>query len=206
MPDVQGNGDAFKPRLGWQDSRAWGLILILGYVVLAGLPVVLARIARLGSDQPFLAELGLGAALLGFSLLTLQVCLAGRFKTVDRPFGLDRVMRFHKAMAIVAGVLLLSHPLLLSAGLGQWRLFSLSTSWQVYLGKVALLLLMLGIVYALLVRTWRLEYQTWRRIHTGMIVVVALAFLHSTLLGPDLAKPVLRAYWFVLFGLALLVF
>ena len=152
----------FRPNVGWQNSATWAVLLLLSYVVLACLPVVLALLARPGSDAPLLEELGLGAGLLGFSLLTLQTVLAGRFHWLDRPFGLDVVMRFHKAMAILAGVLLLAHPLLLSLGKGNWNLLAFDTPWRVWLGKIALLLLVLGVAYALLVRIWRLEYQMWR--------------------------------------------
>lgn len=209
MTEVQvkeASDPSFQPDLGWQASGAWGMCLIAGYLVLACLPVVLALLVRPGSDDPLLEELGLGAALLGFSLLALQPVLAGRFHWLDRPFGLDVVMRFHKAMAILAGALLLSHPVLLSLGEGNWRLFAFDTPWQVWLGKAALILLVLGVGYALLVRAWRLEYQTWRRIHKGMIVIVALGFLHSILLGHDVQEPVVLVYWSALFAVAMLVF
>jgi len=38
--------------------------------------------------------------------VVLQVVLAGRFRRLDAPFGLDRLMQFHKAMAVLAGFLL----------------------------------------------------------------------------------------------------
>ena len=196
----------FQPALGWQTSATWGACLAIGYILLACLPVGLALLARPGSDEPVLTELGLGAALLGFSLLALQPVLAGRFHWLDRPFGLDIVMRFHKAMAILAGALLLAHPILLSLGAGNWRLLAFDTPWQVWLGKAALILLVLGVGYALAVRVWRLEYQTWRRIHKGMVAVVILGFLHSILLGHDLQEPVLLTYWSAFFGVAAAVF
>jgi len=197
---------AFTPQIGWQNAPAWGILLISAYLLLACLPVLLAWIAQPSPGNPFLKELGLGAVLLGFSLLTLQVVLAGRFHWLDRPFGLDVVMQFHKAMAILAGVLLLSHPVLLSLAAGGGHLSSLHTPWQVWLGEIALAVLVLGVGYALLVQVWRLEYQTWRRVHKGMIVILGLGFLHGVLLGHDLRDPMLLTYWSALFGAAMLVF
>jgi len=84
----------YKPPLGWQDTACWGALLAAIYVLLA-------------------------AAMFGFSLVCLQVVLAGRFKTVDRPFGLDVLMRFHKAMG-VGGALALEPPA--AAGLGPSKL------------------------------------------------------------------------------------
>ncbi|MFW6145911.1 MAG: ferric reductase-like transmembrane domain-containing protein [Planctomycetota bacterium] len=195
----------FQPALGRQASVTWGASLVAGYLVLACLPVALALAARPTSAEPLWTELGLGAALLGFSLLALQPILAGRFHWLDRPFGLDTVMRFHKAMAILAAVLLLAHPVLLSLGAGHWQLLAFDTPWQVWLGKAALIVLVLGIGYALLVHVRRLEYQTWRRAHKGMVVVVVLGFLHSILLGHDVEAPRLLTYWSGLVAVAALV-
>jgi len=190
----------------WRYSSAWGSLLVLGYLALACLPVALALLVRPGSDEPLLEELGMGAGLLGFAILALQSVLAGRFHWLDRPFGLDMVMRFHKAMAILAGVLLLAHPVLLSLGEGHWRLFTLDTPWRIWLGKSALLLLVLGVAYAMLVGVWRLEYQRWRRIHKGMVAIVILGFIHSILVGHDVREPAVLVYWSSLFGVAMLVF
>jgi len=196
----------FQAVLGWQTSVAWGVWLVAVYLVLACVPVFLALLARPDSEQSFLTELGRGAALLGFSLLALQPVLASRFHWLDRPFGLDIVVHFHKAMAILASVLLLSHPSFLALGAGNMKLFTFATSWQVWLGKIALFLLIFGVGYALAVRVWRLEYQSWRRLHKGMVAVVILGFVHSILVGRDLQEPLVLAYWSGLFGVAALVY
>lgn len=192
--------------LPWQTSTVWAVCLIAVYAILACTPLVVALIVRTRSGGAFLSELGLGAALLGFSILCLQVILAGRFHWADRPFGLDMVMKFHVAMAMLAGLLLLCHPILLALGLKSWYLLGFDTSWQVWLGKTAFFLLLLGIGYAVLVHANKLQYQTWRRIHKAMIAIIVLGFMHSLLIGIDLKEPALVAYWWALFTVAVLVF
>lgn len=198
--------ETFRADLDWRSSGAWAVCLLLGYLVLACLPVVLALAARPGSDEPLLEELGMGAALLGFAMLALQPLLAGRFHWADRPVGHDALVRFHQGAAVLAAILLTAHPLLLSAGEGNWRLLTFDTSWQVWLGKTALLLLLLGAAYAVLAHATRLQYQTWRRAHKGMVVVVILGFLHSVLLGHDFEEPMVLVYWSALFAVAAGVF
>ena len=66
------------PLLTWRDSEAWGVALIVGFSLLAVLPLVLASLANSSPEGPFLVELGLNAGLLGFSLLVLQFVLSAR--------------------------------------------------------------------------------------------------------------------------------
>jgi len=136
-------------KIGWQDTACWGAFLAVIYVLLAAAPVLLALADNPSAGGSAAVQAALAAAMFGFSLICLQVVLAGRFKTVDRPFGLDVLMRFHKAMGILAVPLLLSHPLLLAWGHQSWRLFSFDMPWQVNLGKATLLVLLLGVIFAL---------------------------------------------------------
>lgn len=191
--------------LGWRGRGGWGAALIVAYVAIVCLPIALALAAEPGSDDPAGEQLGLAAALLGFSLLAMQAVLAGRFHTVDSPFGLDVVMRFHKSMAVLALVLLLAHPVLIAAGEGEWGLLGLETAWPVDLGKAALALLVVGGVLALLATRLPVDYQKWRISHRAMPVVVILGFVHSMSIGEDLQRPLLRTYWTALFAAAVAV-
>ena len=96
--------------------RAFFLCL---YVLIAVSPMALAFAFDSRPDISSMWGLGRVAALLGFSLLTLQVALGSRMKVLDRIFGLEAVIAFHKRMGIVCGLLILAHPLLLAAGMGS---------------------------------------------------------------------------------------
>ncbi len=189
------------PRQPWR-SGGWGMFLIAGYVVLAALPVILAYLLGPGGGGSFLGELGKAAGLMGFALLALQVALSARLKPIDGPFGLDVVMHFHKSMAVLAGVLLLLHPLLLGLGGYGWGHLSLWTPWYITMGKVALALVVLVIAFAVSFQRLGIEYQLWRYAHKGAILVVVFGFVHGLWVGMDLRPAGAKAYWWLLFLMA----
>lgn len=193
-------------KLGWQDSFRWGIFLICLYILLAVAPVIFALIDTPASDAPLLVEISLAAGLTGFSLLCLQVLLAGRFKAIDRPFGLDILMQFHKYMGMAAMVLLLAHPVLLALGHGSWGLFTFDTSWRVNLGKTALLLLVIGVLFALFFLKFGVDYNIWRFSHKGMFAVIVLGFVHGLYIGPDIQSGLARGYWISIFAIVSVVF
>ncbi len=205
MDERQSSGDRrrrFEPVMPWTAGPAWGAALVAVYLVLACLPAGLALAVRPGSNEPAATEFGLAAGLVGFALLALQPVLAGRLRVLDAPFGLDMVMRFHEAMAVLAAVLLCAHPVLLMVGAGNAHLLAFDTPWPVWLGKAGAILLVFGVGYAVLVRLSPLEYQTWRRLHKGMVAVVILGFVHAVLIGDDLRQPVVLVYFSALFAVA----
>jgi predicted ferric reductase len=87
--------------------------IILYVVIIAGLLPVLAL--TWGGDNTLLSELGRSAAVAGFTILAMQVVLAGRFRWALPPFGLDAVARFPRSMAVIALALVVFRPPLLAA-------------------------------------------------------------------------------------------
>jgi predicted ferric reductase len=158
------------------------------------------------TDDPMFVKLGLIAGLAGFSIVAVQVMLGSRLKTLDRALGLDKVMKFHRKMGVVAAALLLSHPLLLALGEKSLVLFTLNTSWRVNLGKGALLLLLAGVFLALFYSKFRLDYNVWRPIHKAMIAAVVLAFAHSIFIGDAFEIGPILVWWWILAAFACIVF
>ena len=106
------------------------LLMIIVYVAIVACGPVLAAIYKVSSEYGYLVDIGRSFALMGFTILSLQIILIGRFKPVERPFGLDILARFHRNMAILALVFLASHPLLLALGSGNFSLlYSLAQPW-----------------------------------------------------------------------------
>jgi predicted ferric reductase len=103
-------------------------------------------------------------------------------------FGLDRIYRFHKAMAVAAGVLILLHPLLLALDMGDFSLLSsFQWPWPVLLGKFGALALIVIVLSSLLYRAIHLSYERWRGLHNlAAIVLLAAGFVHAWLSGRDL--------------------
>jgi predicted ferric reductase len=180
------------------ESGAAAVILRIVYAFVILLALAIGWITERHSDDPILVKVGLVAGLVGFTIIAIQVMLGSRLKILDRAFGLDKVVVLHRRMGLVAAVLLLSHPLLLALGTKSLVLFTLHTSWQVNLGKGALLLLVAGVLLALFFSRLRLDYNVWRLIHKAMIVVVILAFVHSIIIGDAFDIGWIRGWWWML--------
>ncbi len=134
--------------------------------------------------------------LMAFPILALQPVLAGRFRVLDRAFGLDGVYVFHKTMGLIAASLLLcATASLASAG-------SPSIHWTWVVTTVLVLLLA---ATALLQRQLHLPYETWRLIHNVLAVTVLIRVLiHAVVLEARSGSTpaVLVSIAFFLFGAA----
>ncbi len=83
-----------------------GFLRIVLYTVIVLVPLLLAALYKPATDNGFLYEVGRGFALISFMVLNFQPLLASRFKWIERPFGLDIVIRHHQYMAVFATLLL----------------------------------------------------------------------------------------------------
>jgi predicted ferric reductase len=160
------------------------------------------------SGQGIIYEIGKGFALVGFMMLGLQAVLAARIKWMERPFGFDIVIRFHKHMAVFAAILILLHPLMLAfGGAGLALLTTLTIPWYIWAGKVALGLLVITVVISLPQFPLRLSFERWRILHDALFpAIIILAFLHSWFIGMDFSSAVLRGLWVGMLAVALVVF
>jgi predicted ferric reductase len=188
------------------ESKTATLILRTVYAIVVLLTLAIGWATVRNSDDLPLTKVGFITALIGFSIIAVQVMLGSRLKLLDRAFGLDKVVIFHRKMGVVAAVLLLSHPLLMALGKKSFKLFYFHTSWQVNLGKGGLLLLVAGVLLALFYSKFRLDYNVWRLIHKTMIVVVILAFAHSILIGDAFKIGWIKAWWWALLVFACATF
>ena len=172
---------------------------LYGLVVLVPAAVSYLLDPYAGERSPWL-HMGLIASLVGFSVLALQPVLSARLKWLDRLFGLDMIYRFHKAMAIAAGALLLVHPVMLALDLGDFALLTAFTwPWPVLLGKLGALVIVVIILSSLLYRVIRLGYERWRGLHNiTAVALLAAGFIHAWLTGRDLATLPLRVIFAVL--------
>ncbi|ODS30342.1 MAG: hypothetical protein SCARUB_04543 [Candidatus Scalindua rubra] len=78
------------------------------YVIILISPLLLAVVFRPKTDHNFIFELGKNFTLLGLTILALQFLLGARIKWIEKPFGLDIVIGFHRFMGIFATVLILT--------------------------------------------------------------------------------------------------
>lgn len=186
---------------------AAGLLRIILYAVLASLGLWLAVFRGTPEGDPWY-EIGRSFALLGFLILVLQFILAARSKWIERPFGLDILLRFHQHMAAFAFLLLLLHPLLLAGGGQGWRLLlGLDLPWYIWAGKGALLLLVANVLVSKYQARLGLSFEQWRVLHDIFApLLLLLAFLHSWYAGEDLQLLSLRGLWLAALAAALAAF
>lgn len=190
-----------------KNSRVpWAAIArIVLYIVAVITPLALAAVLRPKTIDNFSCELSRSFALLAFSILSMQFLVSARLKWVERPFGLDMIFRFHKAMGVFAAALLIIHPILFAAG-KDWSLL-LSNDPYIVLAKIGLLILLILAFISIFRLVIKFEYEKWRSLHNIIAApVLLIGFLHSWNLGSDVAKIPMRILWIGMLGMAALAY
>ncbi|HPD21073.1 MAG: ferric reductase-like transmembrane domain-containing protein [Desulfomonilia bacterium] len=175
-----------------------GVLLVMLYIAVAITPIIFAAV--FGYTYGHLVyEMGRSFAILGFMLIVLQVFLAGRIKWIEQPYGFDILIRFHRNMGIFALLLILSHPILLAAGSGNWALLTgLAVPPVVWLGRATLAVLIASVLISVYQRPLGLTFEHWRLIHDILSpLVIAGAFVHSFVIGADLNLVLMQGIWIV---------
>ncbi len=187
---------------------AKAILYLLIYIALALLPVTLAVVRTPTVGGNFLYELGRNIALAAFSILAIQPVLTARFSWIDRSIGTLNCLRFHKAMGVLALGSALLHPISLAVGgAGPRLLTSWDVPWFVVVGKVVLVVLTIHVLLALLRSPLRLNYQTWKTIHTIAPPIILMGvFVHSWSAGADLHILEIQVCWIALLTLAVAAF
>lgn len=190
-------------------SRAMAIRIVL-YAVLLALPLAVSAVVQPqseGEPHTFLELLADNFGLIGFTIVCVQFVIAARLQWLEWPFGLDGLFRFHRAMALFASALLISHPLLMVLD-GETELISqLEAKWPIQLGRLAL-----GVVLALIATSvfWRRLHRTfeqWRRSHNALtVILLLLVSIHSLFAGDDLKAWPMQAIWAGLLTAALVAY
>lgn len=184
-----------------------GLARIVLYILIVTLPVWLTTwLAE--ETGGILIDIGRNLALVGFMILVFQFLLAARVKWIERAFGLDILLRFHKYIAATAAVCLLLHPLLLAAGgLGWTLLIGLDLPWYIWVGKAVLILVLANVLVSTYQGRLGLTFEKWRLGHDVLAPLILLGiFLHSWFAGDDLGLFSMQALWVGSFVLAACMF
>ncbi len=174
-----------------------GFLRIFLYLLITVFALILATLVHPRTHDGFIRQLGRNCGLVGLTLLALQVVLAARFKWIERPFGLDMILQFHKVAGVIALCLVLLHVVLVSWGSAHWYLLtSIDVRWEVWLGRLALLALLTTVATSLLRRKLNIGFETWRSWHNILAVgILSFAFVHSISIGGDLTAPAMQIYW-----------
>ena len=167
------------------------------YAVIVLSPLILVAVLRPVTDHSFTYTVGKNLALVGFTIFSMQFVLSARLKWIERPFGLNVLFQFHKAMAIIATLLVMSHPVLMAIGSHDWSLIlGPEAMWHIWLGRIALVTLLVHVLLALFRGIIKLNYETWRFVHNlGAVLILLLAFSHSWNAGGDFSLIWMQVLW-----------
>lgn len=148
--------------------------------------------------------------LVGMTLFSINLILAGRFKFLDKYFkGLDKVYANHSKIGSIAFSLILFHPLLLvvkylAISTNQAAMFfvpfvSIPITW----GILSLLLMIILLSFTLYIK---LKHHIWKMSHKFMTLAFFFAVLHTLFITSDVSRNIfLRYYILILAGVALFV-
>lgn len=169
------------------------------YLFMLILPLIIVTAYRLPPPDLLAYNLGRAFALIAFVILALQFPLAARLTWVERPFGLNLVMPFHRNMAVLAALLLVVHPFMMVMGGAGWKLILEDPTWYIWVGRIALATLLLSVIISLGRRWLRLPFETWRLGHniSGPVIVV-LGFVHSWYASVDFTLTAMQVLWVAL--------
>jgi len=185
-------------------KRARFLLLSI-YVILVLSPVIMRTVLGIPGGFSLIHEAGLLLGLTGFAMLMLQPVIASRAGWLEHPFGLDRLIRFHRGTGIAAVILLILHPVLLAVSFGSSRLLlAMDLPWFLLIARATLLVMVLFGAAAAFRAGLRIPFQLWFRMHSGLTpLLMAGAFLHSYFIAISGNPLPMRLLWFVLLGLGL---
>jgi predicted ferric reductase/mono/diheme cytochrome c family protein len=140
-------------------------------------------------------------ALVGFELVLFQYVLSSRIKWIEKKIGLDKLFRIHRMCGIIGVTFIIVHPIFLIT-FGKIQSYEILQSTSrlaaVSIGVLTLSILCVTGGVALLHRRLNLKYETWKGIHKANYIVLPLGFMHSLIMGSDLANEPLRTFWLVL--------
>lgn len=179
-------GTALNSSPSLSSDRWRGVALATLYPLLAIGPLAIFVALTPQVDHPAVAEAGVDCAVIGFTMLALQFVITARLRWVETPFGLDVILVFHRAMALVATLLLCVHPLLVAWGEGGWLLSRWHVDWYIWAGRAALALVLVQATSGVSRRVMRMPYEQWRRVHNVLApAVLGLGFAHGMAAGDD---------------------
>ncbi len=186
--------------------------LLTTVLLLVALPLGLGWVL-VGPARPWRDEIASALAMAGFAALLVEFLLSGRFRLISGGIGIDRTMRWHQWLARVLTAGLLVHPFLYTlpsgaqflrpgdatgAGVLDLNAAMLVTGGLAWLGLGVLTLTAIARVAL----PWR--YETWRLAHgLGAALVAGLGLAHTLDAGRYSAHPVVAAWWWVMFAVAI---
>ena len=165
------------------------ILSIIPIIIWAFMAPVASRFVDLNTITTSIGQI---LGLVGMTLFSINLILAGRFKFLDKYFnGLDKVYANHSKIGSIAFSLILFHPLLLivkylAISTNQAAMFfvpfvSIPITW----GILSLLLMIILLSFTLYIK---LKYHIWKMSHKFMTLAFFFAVLHILFITSDVSK------------------
>ena len=197
----------------WRRQRRAGGIAVVVAGLLGATALALALAEALPVDGPveLLAGISSVAAVTGTSMVLFLLLLISRWPVLERAFGQDHLMGWHKRLAPWAVYLIAAHVLLIITA----SALEANRAWVA--GLAVVIRTNPGIVPALGgllmmvtagITSWRrarrrMRHETWWTLHLLTYAGIVLAFFHQVVAGDTFDDGAARAFWVVLYVLVL---
>lgn len=197
----------------WRRQRRTGMIAVTVAVLLGLIALALALAEALPVDGTveLLAGISSVAAVTGTSLVLFLLLLISRWPVLERAFGQDQLVGWHKRLAPWAVYLIAAHVLLIITA----SAVEANRAW--FAGIAVVIRTNPGIVPALGgliimvtagITSWRrarrrLRHETWWTLHLLTYAGIVLAFFHQVVAGDTFDDGAARAFWVALYVLVL---
>ncbi len=132
-----------------------------------------------------------------FAMVVGQFMLMARITWFEQLYGFSLILWFHKAMAVIATLLVLLHMSLLVSSRGNWDLivFPLA-SWPVQLGRFAAVCMAAILAISFWRRWMPVNDADWRWFHNALAWSILLSgFLHGFVMSSSFDNLLLSAIW-----------
>jgi predicted ferric reductase len=175
-------------------QRLWLLVYFL--VLLA--PLLVVMIGPRPAPREFWRELSVALGFTGLALMGVQFIPTARLRPLSNLFPMDEIYYYHLRAAMIAGALILAHPLILFLfNPDSVRLLNPFTApWSAVFGLISLLAIIGLIVTSVFQEELGLKYETWRILHIIFaITAVLLAMMHIFRVDYYLSMPWQRWLW-----------
>ena len=175
-------------------DRTRTLRWLLVYVLLAVAPLLLSLI-QLDPGRGFWVNVSVGAGFVGLSLMGLQFVLAARSVRINRPFGADVLLQFHRQITVLIAILIFAHPIILMFWDSRFLalLNIVESPVRAKLAVLSVVLLLVLIATSVWRRKLRLRYQVWQLLHAVLAVLIVVTGLAHVLLIGYYVEPAVGA-------------